>query len=144
MTLVWGRRTVGESSCTQRSSRESKQPAETDFSQNSRPFIVLELPCDPPIHASSSTECFFHWPWFKLTKCLFSICHSLHPHIFYVLGIRSTHCLFSGSHFVGFIYGRMYLPTTSTGFNLLHTSLFPRSQELEHQHTFNMKYRTPV
>ena len=40
-----------------------------EYSQSSTPFRVLKLPSDPCSHASSPT------------KCLFSIGHSLHPHI---------------------------------------------------------------
>ena len=60
VTLVRSERAVRESSHTQRSYRESGQSAGTDFSQNSRPYIVLELPRDSHGHASSPTQCLFH------------------------------------------------------------------------------------
>ena len=50
-----------------RSCQESDQPAGTDFSQNSRPYIVLKLPRDPCGHTSSPTQCSFF------------IGHVLHP-----------------------------------------------------------------
>ena len=64
--LLWSRRAVGESSHTQRSCWELEQPAEIDFSQNSRSYIYLKLPRD---HTSSSTQ------------CLFSISHGVYLHI---------------------------------------------------------------
>ena len=83
VTLVWSRRTVGKSSCTRRSCRESEQPVGINFNQNSRPYIILynlphdqnsrpyiilyKLPHDPHDHASSPTQ------------CLFFIVHGLHP-----------------------------------------------------------------
>ena len=46
------------------------------LSQNSRPYIVLKLPRDPPDHTSSPTQ------------CLFSIGHGPHPRI---LMLRVSH-----------------------------------------------------
>ena len=68
MTFVWNRRAIAESSRTWRSCRELVQPAGTDFSQNSRPYIVLKLLCDPHGHASS------------LMQYLFVFGYSLHSH----------------------------------------------------------------
>ena len=78
-------------------------------------LIYLKLPHDPHGHASSSTQ------------CLFSIGHGLRPRIACSpLVLAYTHAffmprvshpfLFPGSHFVDFIFDRMYLWTTSTGF----------------------------
>ena len=59
MTLVWCRRAVGESLHPQRSCCESEQQAGTDFSQISRPYIILKFPCDPHGHVSSPMQCLF-------------------------------------------------------------------------------------
>ena len=75
MTLVWNRGAIGESSRTQRCCRESKHTAETDFSQNSRPYIVLKNPRD--LHAMLA----FHWLRLSPMQCLFFISYGLHPHI---------------------------------------------------------------
>ena len=69
------------------------------FRQNSRPYIVLNLPHDIHSHASSSILCFF------------TIVHVLNPHIFYVSGITHTHFYFSSSHFDDFIYDWIYIST---------------------------------
>ena len=122
--LVWSRRAIGESSHIQRNCWESEQPVGIDFSQNSRPYIVLKLP--PNLH----TMLIFHWPLLTPLNCLFFLGHSLHPCIAcfslviaYTLALlvlhwsllTSTHCLLSSNHFVDFIYGLMYLSTTSAG-----------------------------
>ena len=114
--------TVGESLHIQRSCWES----ETDFSLNSRLYIILKLPYKPYVHTASPTQ------------CLFFIGHSLHPcntcsplvtaythAFFYASDIMPTYCLFFSSHFVDLIYGRMYLSTPPTKFiagqgNILH------------------------
>ena len=87
---------------THRSCWESVQPAGTDFSQNFRPYIFLKLPCNPHSHTSSPMQ------------CLFFIDHGVHPHNAYSPLVMQS--LFSGSHFVDFIYGWMYLSTTSARF----------------------------
>ena len=112
MTLVWSRRVIGESSCTWKSCRESELTARTDFNQNSRLYIVLKLPHDP------HTMLVFHWSQLTPTQCLFFIGHDLHPRNgCFPLVTDYTHAfLVSGYHFVDFIYGRMYLSTTSAGF----------------------------
>ena len=46
---------IRESPHIRRGYRESEQSARTDFSQNSRPYIILKLPCDP--HATL----IFYW-----------------------------------------------------------------------------------
>ena len=95
VTLVWCSRAIVESLRTQKSYQELKQPAGTDFSQISRPYIILKLPRNPYSHASSSTQCLFfighdlnacnacsplvtaytyallvfHWSWFAHTRC---------------------------------------------------------------------------
>ena len=58
-------------------------------------------------------------------QCLFSIGLGLQPRVFYASANPPTHSLFSGCHFVDFIYDQMYLSTTSTKFiagqvNILH------------------------
>ena len=56
ITLVLSsRRTVKDSARTQMSSRETKQSAGTDFSQNSSPYIVSKFPRHPHGHTSSPT-----------------------------------------------------------------------------------------
>ena len=76
MTLVRSRSAVGDSSCTQSSCRVSDQHVGTNFSQNSRPYIVFKPPGDPHSHASSPNGILvFHWLWFIPTH-------------FYVLGSR--------------------------------------------------------
>ena len=57
--LVWSRRAIKENLRIQRSCQESEQLVGTNFSQNSKPYIVLELPCDPHDHSSSCTQCLF-------------------------------------------------------------------------------------
>ena len=69
VTLAWSRRAVRESLHTQRSCWEK-----LNFSQNSRPYIILKLPCDPHGHASSHMQ------------CLLSINHGLNPQIFFCQG----------------------------------------------------------
>ena len=81
VTLMWNRRVIRESLHAQISCWELEQPAETNFSQNSKPYVILKLPHDLP------------------TMPVFYICHGLHQ----------TPCLFSGNHLVDFIYGWMYL-----------------------------------
>ena len=81
-----------ESSHTQRSCWESELLVRTDFSQNSHPHIILELPCyTHAILFFHCNACFllamvytnamlaFHWPWFTPMQSLFSIGHNLHP-----------------------------------------------------------------
>ena len=101
-----------ESSCTERSHRKSELPTGTDFSQNSRPYIVLKLQRNP------HTMHVFHWSWLTPTHCLLFISHSFHPHnACFSLVTAYTHTfLISGNHFVDFIYSQMYLSTTSTEF----------------------------
>ena len=91
VTCVWSMRAVWESSYTRRSCRESKQPTRSNFSQNSRPYIVLKYPCDSRACASSPTQ------------YLFFIGHGLHPRnpcSPLVTAFTPSHCLFSASHFV--------------------------------------------
>ena len=95
MTLMWSRRAVGVSSHTQRSCQESKLPAESDFSQNSRLYIVLKLSCDLHGHAM------FLLNWLRLipTHCLFSIGHGLDPRISAFLAVTllflsTTGCIY--------------------------------------------------
>ena len=114
--LVWSWRAVGESSYTKRSCQELGQPARTNFSQNSTPYIFLKLLHNP------------HGNAFSPTQCLFSIVYSLHPSIFYASGIIPMYFCFCGSRFVDFIYDQMYLSTTSARFitgqcNILHSEL---------------------
>ena len=126
--LMWSRRVIGggESLCIQRKHRESKLPAGTDLSQNSWPYIVLKLPRDS--HAMlffywswlTPTQCFFfHWPWFTPMQCLLFTGHALHSHnaCSPLITAYSHTFLVSGSHFVDFIYGLMYLSIIFTGFN---------------------------
>ena len=83
MTLVWSRRVIKESLGTWRSCQELENPVETNFSQNSRPYIVLK-----PTH-NLHIMLVFHWSWptpmhfflwSRLTfmQCLFFIGHGLH------------------------------------------------------------------
>ena len=74
VTLVWSRRAIWESSRTRRSCRESKQPAGTDFKQNSWPYKVLKLTRDP------HTMLVFRWSLFTPTHCLLFIAHGFYPH----------------------------------------------------------------
>ena len=111
MTPVWRRRAIGESSRTRRSCRELDQPAETDFSQNHRPYIVLSLPCDPNVMLV------FHWLQPTPTYCLLSLA-MFYTHALLILNwsqLISSRCLFSGNHF-DLIYSRKWLSTTSTVF----------------------------
>ena len=62
-----------DSSHTQGSCRESELPAGTNFSQNSRLYIVLKLPRD------SHAMLVFHWLQLKPTQCLFFIGHGFQP-----------------------------------------------------------------
>ena len=48
-----GEQESSQRECVQRSCWESKQPVGSDFSQNSRTYIVLKLPCDSHSHNSS-------------------------------------------------------------------------------------------
>ena len=73
VTLGWKRRAMEEISRTRRSHREIGLPAETDFSQNSRPCIVLKLPHDP------LRILVFHWSRLTPTHCLLFIGPGLHP-----------------------------------------------------------------
>ena len=75
VTLVWSRSAIRESSRTRRSCRETEQPAGTDLSQNSRPYIVLKLPRD------SHTIVAFPYSRPAPTQYLSSIGHSLHLRI---------------------------------------------------------------
>ena len=107
----WWESNRWESSCTRRSCLESELLAGTDLSQNSRFYVILKLPRDP------YAMFIFHLSRLKPTHCLLFIGHGLHP--------RNTHSplvttytltfLGSGNHFVDFIYGKMYLSTTSAG-----------------------------
>ena len=69
--LVWNRRAVGENSYTQSSCRESEQPAGTDFSQNSRPYIILKLSRDPLGHLRFFTHALLVLHWSRLTPTHF-------------------------------------------------------------------------
>ena len=84
--FVRSRKAVGESSHIQMCSWELEQPTGTDFSQSSKPYIVLKLPHNPHTHAMLV----FHCLWF--TQCSFSIGYGLHSCIFYASGITPTHC----------------------------------------------------
>ena len=82
MTLVCSRRAVGESLLKQKICQESERSAGTDFSQDSKPYMVLKLPCDTHGHI------------FLPTQFLFSIGHSLHPCIAcFSLAIVYTHAI---------------------------------------------------
>ena len=98
--------------CIERKCRESEMPVGTDFSQNSWPYLVLKLPCNP--HAML----LFYWSWLTPTQYLFFIGHGLHPHDTCSLSVIAyTHAfLVFGNHFVDFIYSWMYLSTISTRF----------------------------
>ena len=79
------------------------QNSRREFAQhNSRPYIVLKLPCDP--HGHTHAMLVFHWLWFTTT------------HFFYASGITPMHFCFSGRHLVDFINDRVYLLTSPTGF----------------------------
>ena len=71
--LIWCRKAIGESLCTQRSYQESELSVGTDFSQNSRPYIVLKLQC------KLRAMLIFHWSLLTLMHCFLCINHSLHP-----------------------------------------------------------------
>ena len=104
--------------------RKSELPVGSDFSQNSRPYIIFKLPRDSLamlafllftayIHAMFV----FHWPWLTLMPCLLFIGHTLRArNTCFSLAIVPPRNIVSGNHFVAFIYGRMYLSTTSAGF----------------------------
>ena len=78
----------------------TEEPSElsvgTDFSQNSTPCIVLQLPCDP--HAMFG--------------------HGLHPRnaCFPLAMVYTNAFLVSGYQFIHFIYGWMFLSAISAGF----------------------------
>ena len=158
---MWSRRAIWENSCTQRSCRKSEKPAGTDFSRNSRPYIVLKLSrdthkaCFSLVTAYTHALLVFHGSRLTATHGLFFIRHGLHPHnvcfslvkayiyamlvfhwyslhphiacfslaMVYTLAmlvllwsqLTHTHCLFTGNHRVDFIFGRVYLSTTSAG-----------------------------
>ena len=67
VTIVWSRRAIGESLHTRRKWWESELPAGTDFSQNSRPYILLILLRDPYGHAYSPTQCLL-----SISHCLYT------------------------------------------------------------------------
>ena len=101
-----------ESSITQRCQNSQWK---LNFSQNSRPYIVLKHPCDPHDYASSPIQ------------CLFIICYGLQQcntfsplvmtyTFFNASGIMSTYFCFFGCHSVDFIYVCMHLSTPSAGF----------------------------
>ena len=119
-----------ESSCTSKRHPELELPTETDFNQNSWPCMVLKLPRKP------NAMLVFHWLWLTPTHRLLFIERGLYPLnacfswvMAYIIGNGLHPCnacsplvtaythkfLVSGNHFVGFIYGQMYLSTTSTG-----------------------------
>ena len=118
--LMWNRKAIGKISRTWRGCQESEEPAETDSSQNSRPYIVLKLPATNTqclffighgLHLRIA--CFFHWSWLTPTYCLFFIGHGLHLRIacfllitaytnvllvFYWSWLTPTYCLFFIGH----------------------------------------------
>ena len=76
-----------ESWSTQRNQRESELLAGTDFSENSRLYVVLKLPKDPHAILSFSLVMaytyalfVFHWSRLTSTHCLIFLCRGLHPH----------------------------------------------------------------
>ena len=72
-TLVWSWRAAGESSSTRKTCREPEQQVVTDFSQNSWPYIILKLLCDPHVMLV------FYWSKLTPTHSLFFISLGLHP-----------------------------------------------------------------
>ena len=76
----------------------------TDFSQNSRPYIVFKLR-DLHGHASSPRQCllFIGHGWHPCIACSPLVMAYTHT-FFYALCITPTHFCFSASHFVDFIY----------------------------------------
>ena len=122
--LVWSRKTVGESSHRRKSCQKLEQLAGTDFSQNSSTlysFTTTTQPTWPHLFTHAMLD--FHWLWFTPMQFLFSIGYGLHS------------CIVCGSHFVDFIYGWMYLSTTSARFitgqgNILH---FEGGMNIENQ-----------
>ena len=123
--LVWRRRAIGQSSHTRMSCRESELSVEIKFCQNSWPYIVLKLTCEP--HAMLV----FYWSRLTPTHCLLFIGHCVHPRnacfslamvytgtilVLHWSQLTPMHFLVSANHFVDFIYGQMYLSTTSAGF----------------------------
>ena len=88
-----------EFACTKGTVGSLNSQRELNFSQNSRPYIVLKLPCNPHSHVNSNHAMpFLHWSWFTPMHYLISIGHDLHPHIFLCLGYHThTFLLFRSS-----------------------------------------------
>ena len=96
---MWSRRVIGETE--REGGREWELPVGTDFSQNSRPYIVLKFPRNP--HAmfvfywsllTPNAMLVFHWTWLTITRCLLFIGHALHPHIAcFSLAMVYTHAM---------------------------------------------------
>ena len=108
--LVWTRKAIGESLLTQSSCLD--QPAGTDFSQNSRPYVVLKLSRDPHWpRLFTHPMLVFHCSWFTTTQCLFSTGHGKHPRItcFPVITLLTLSS-------AGFIAGQG---------NILHNQIYP-------------------
>ena len=75
--LTWSGRAVRESWFTCWAARSWNSLRKLNFSQNSRPYILLKLLCNRHGYASSPAQ------------CLFSISHSLHPCIILCLGYHA-------------------------------------------------------
>ena len=110
---------------TKERSRVRTASGKMNFSQNSRPYIVLKFSCDPHSHSSSPTQCLFFIGHRLQSRSVYSPLVMASTHAFLCLGYPLTYFGFSDSYFVDFIYDRMYLSTSSARFtagqsNILH------------------------
>ena len=106
VTLMWSWRAVVESLHIQRRLSGVGTAKGINFSQNSRSYIVLELPHDPHDHS-------LHYACFSLylvytNECLFSIGHCLHPCIAWFPAINLLILFRSGASvsYIHFVHHR--------------------------------------